>query len=237
VSAWRTLALRGLRYPGPIEAPEGTPGKERTLRPSPRYLRYTLVKRLPAVLLTLALEEWFRHRILSTLNRHANVPPLNWQLSLAVELAIFLVAFAVPTAVHALDVYLHYIVKTYVLTDRALRVRDGVWFVRETTMAMSRVQDIVVTRGPLQGLFGISDIVVRSAGGAGGGHTIRLEAMAEVDAIEVALRELTKQAPEPPRNTTVEASVAALLSEARSLRMLAENREPPRRDGATHETA
>ena len=65
-------------------------------------------------------------------------------------------------------------------------------------MSFARVQDILVTRGPLQGLLGISDVVVRSAGGTGGGHAVRLEAMPEAAEVEALLHELTKRATASP---------------------------------------
>jgi membrane protein YdbS with pleckstrin-like domain len=221
MNAAHAFALRCLRYPPPIEAPGGTPGSARVFRPSPRYLRYRLARRLPAVLGAFLIEEFIRHRMLLALDRKAGAAPLEWRTLVLLELLLFLVVFAVPCAIQALHAFLDYSVKTYVLTDRALRVRSGLLFVRETTMTFSRVQDILVTRGPLQGLLGISDILVRSAGGMGGGHAVRLEAMPEAEAVEALLHELTKRATVSP-SSPVEACVQALTAEARALRETAE---------------
>ena len=57
----------------------------------------------------------------------------------------------------------------YLLTDRSLRIREGLTSVREQTMSFANIQNVTVRRGPLQRLFGIADLQVRSAGGGDGG--------------------------------------------------------------------
>lgn len=62
----------------------------------------------------------------------------------------------------------------YVVTDRSLRIRSGVWRVRESTMSFVNLQQVVVSQGPLQRLLGLADVRVESAGGGGaqqGPHT------------------------------------------------------------------
>jgi uncharacterized membrane protein YdbT with pleckstrin-like domain len=49
-----------------------------------------------------------------------------------------------------------------------MRLREGLFSVREMTMTITNVQNVSVSRGPLQGLFGISDVVIQSAGGGSG---------------------------------------------------------------------
>jgi membrane protein YdbS with pleckstrin-like domain len=56
----------------------------------------------------------------------------------------------------------------YVVTDRSLRIRTGVWNVQELTMSFANLQQVVVAQGPLQRLLGLADVHVRSAGGGGG---------------------------------------------------------------------
>jgi membrane protein YdbS with pleckstrin-like domain len=60
---------------------------------------------------------------------------------------------------------LNYELRWYKVTDRSLRIRSGVWTVREMTMTFANVQDITITQGPLERLFGISDVRVATAGG------------------------------------------------------------------------
>lgn len=53
----------------------------------------------------------------------------------------------------------------YLVTDRSLRLRDGVWKLREVTMSFANLQQITVSQGPLQRLLGLADVRVQSAGG------------------------------------------------------------------------
>lgn len=57
----------------------------------------------------------------------------------------------------------------YMVTDRSLRIRHGVWNVAESTMSFANIQQVVVSQGPLQRLLGLADVRVQSAGG--GGHS------------------------------------------------------------------
>jgi uncharacterized membrane protein YdbT with pleckstrin-like domain len=55
----------------------------------------------------------------------------------------------------------------YVLTDRSLRVREGVLRLNEKTMTFANIQHLTVRQGPIQRLLGIADVEVRTAGGGG----------------------------------------------------------------------
>jgi len=66
-------------------------------------------------------------------------------------------------------VRLDYEQRWYVVTDRSLRIRHGLWNVREMTMSFANLQHLTVTQGPLQRLLRIADLRVQSAGGGGGG--------------------------------------------------------------------
>jgi uncharacterized membrane protein YdbT with pleckstrin-like domain len=56
----------------------------------------------------------------------------------------------------------------YLVTDRSLRVREGVISIREMTVNFANIQNISVSQGPLQRILGISDLRVDTAGGGGG---------------------------------------------------------------------
>ncbi|MEQ8821072.1 MAG: PH domain-containing protein [Sumerlaeia bacterium] len=62
---------------------------------------------------------------------------------------------------------LEYELRWYKITDRSLRIREGVWSVREMTMSFANIQNISISQGPLQRLFKIADLKVQSAGGGG----------------------------------------------------------------------
>ena len=53
------------------------------------------------------------------------------------------------------------------ITDRSLRIREGLWKVQERTMTFSNVQNVSIRQGPLQRLLGIADLRVQTAGGGG----------------------------------------------------------------------
>lgn len=62
-----------------------------------------------------------------------------------------------------------YDLRWYMVTDRSLRIRHGLWKVNESTMSFANIQQVVVSQGPFQRLLGLSDVKVQSAGGGGGG--------------------------------------------------------------------
>jgi uncharacterized membrane protein YdbT with pleckstrin-like domain len=64
---------------------------------------------------------------------------------------------------------LNYDMRWYVITDRSLLIREGIWVVREITLTFANAQNVRITQGPLQRLFGFSNVEVDTAGGGGGG--------------------------------------------------------------------
>ncbi|WP_434382211.1 PH domain-containing protein [Melittangium boletus] len=68
----------------------------------------------------------------------------------------------------------------YVLSDRALRIRRGVWTLHETTITFDNVQNVKISQGPLQRIFDFSDLVIETAGGGGGGPQQNLEQASHV---------------------------------------------------------
>ena len=56
----------------------------------------------------------------------------------------------------------------YVMTEHSLRIRRGVWIIREVTITFENVQNLHIRQGPLQRHFGISNLVVETAGSGGG---------------------------------------------------------------------
>ncbi len=53
----------------------------------------------------------------------------------------------------------------YIVTDRSLRVRTGLFSLKESTMSFANLQQVEVKQGPLQRLLKIADVRVQSAGG------------------------------------------------------------------------
>jgi uncharacterized membrane protein YdbT with pleckstrin-like domain len=71
-----------------------------------------------------------------------------------------------PDIVAFIAIHLRYDTTWYIMTDRSLRLRRGIWVIREVTITFENVQNILVRQGPVQRWFGISDLIVLTAGGA-----------------------------------------------------------------------
>jgi len=133
-------------------------------RAAPRYLTWKLVKwGLGQLILLSGL-------VVITLQSQISSPYSAWGL---VIFALLWTGWVLQLVVTYLILRLDYEQRWYILTDRSLRIREGVWRVTEKTMSFANIQQLTVTQGPLQKLLGISDLVVRSAGGGGspGGET------------------------------------------------------------------
>jgi membrane protein YdbS with pleckstrin-like domain len=84
---------------------------------------------------------------------------MNWLEVLAVA------GFVLQLPLGPLLVRLDYEMRWYIVTDRSLRIREGILHVREQTMTFSNIQNLSIQQGPVQRLFGIEDLKVRTAGG------------------------------------------------------------------------
>jgi len=55
----------------------------------------------------------------------------------------------------------------HMVGEQALRIREGLWSLREQTMTIANIQTMIVRQGPIQRLLGISDLEIHTAGGGG----------------------------------------------------------------------
>jgi uncharacterized membrane protein YdbT with pleckstrin-like domain len=62
-------------------------------------------------------------------------------------------------------VLLDYEMRWYIVSDRAIRIREGILKVREKTITFANIQNVTVKQGPLERLLGIANVEVRTAGG------------------------------------------------------------------------
>ena len=147
------LAL--LRAPaGPPDAPTGSHASVEVFRASPRFLAYRVaVLALSGALGAFAL-------VASLAATIAEGEPAGIAV---VSLAIVASAAAWLGALFLLRI--DFDLRYYVVTDRSLRVREGAWTVREKTLTYANVQNLRIVQGPVQRLFGISDLRVDTAGG------------------------------------------------------------------------
>jgi membrane protein YdbS with pleckstrin-like domain len=87
--------------------------------------------------------------------------PILWTLKV-LGLGAYLLQLPLTYAVRRLDFEMRW----YVVTDRSLRIRTGVWSIQETTMSFANLQQVEVSQGPVQRLLGLADVKVQSAGGS-----------------------------------------------------------------------
>jgi uncharacterized membrane protein YdbT with pleckstrin-like domain len=161
--ALKELAMRILALsPEPPEEPAGTHESVQVVRASPRYLTYLLVQwSMSMGVLAFGLAGTASAVAIAVITKgHQGLGLAIWAVA-AVILAVKLTAFYVTTR-------LNYEMRWYIVTDRSLRIREGVWHVQEVTLTFANVQNLNITQGPLQRWFGISDLVVETAGGGSG---------------------------------------------------------------------
>ncbi len=158
---FKALVLRAARVPPEPRAPAGSAGSIRTFRSAPNYWNYLLVtwglRQVAGVSAVLVA-----HSMLVTLKPTAGGVALGgFHVVEILGLGLFLVQMPFSLAATRLN----YEMRWYIVTDRSLRVREGIFGVREMTLTFANVQNIAIRQGPLQRLLGIADVVVHTAGG------------------------------------------------------------------------
>src|SRR6185295_6934406 len=76
-----------------------------------------------------------------------------------------------PQALAYLAIHLRYDTTWYVLSQRSLRIRSGIWTINEATITFENIQNVTVESGPIERIFGIGNVIVDTAGGSSGGQT------------------------------------------------------------------
>ncbi|HOW69462.1 MAG TPA: PH domain-containing protein [Phycisphaerae bacterium] len=111
-------------------------------------------------------------------------------------LAVPAFALAVlPDIVVYIALHLRFDTTRYVMTDRSLRIRRGIWVIQEVTITYENIQNVEVRQGPLQRYYGIADVIIETAGGGGNpsqpgsqsGHRGVIEGIADPDRIRETL--------------------------------------------------
>ena len=92
-----------------------------------------------------------------------------WWVALPL-LPFWIALIVVPDIVAYVTVRLRYDTTWFVMTDRSLRVRRGIWVIQETTITFENVQNLSVRRGPLERYFGIARLTVETAGAGADAH-------------------------------------------------------------------
>jgi len=169
----RDRLLHVLRTPPAPSTPEGDE-QVQVFRASPGYFRYRallwglrqgagvigLVIGL-AVLPALAPRFW---------PSEVNVRGFKVTREMGLSVARFIELAAVPLflfqagATLAL-LRLDYEQRWYVVSDRSIRIREGLLRIHERTMTHANIQHVAIRQGPVQRWLGIADVEVRTAGG------------------------------------------------------------------------
>ncbi len=142
----------------PPDPPPGTGGMLQIFRAAPNFLKLQLIVWIGGFAVGLVAELVF------LVMEHTSETE-EWY-----ELAIGYLLLAL-TLLASIGKYflirLEYDMRYYVVTDRSLRIREGVLVINETTFTYANVQNLRIHQGPVERLLGISNLVVETAGGAG----------------------------------------------------------------------
>jgi uncharacterized membrane protein YdbT with pleckstrin-like domain len=156
--------LRFLRVPSEPELPVGS-ADAWVFRAAPNYFRYRLVLwafAQAAALIGLVFGLVLLSGIMDTVTHPMAVLALKGGEVLA--WITFLGQIPFSLAVLNLDFDLRW----YIVSDRSLRIREGIVSLQEKTLTFANIQNVEIRRNPLQRLLGIADVRVRTAGGGGG---------------------------------------------------------------------
>jgi uncharacterized membrane protein YdbT with pleckstrin-like domain len=237
-----------LRIPGDPEPPPGDEASARLFRAAPNFYKYLIflwaIRTLALVAVILPAEIM------------PFATAFNWErklrgvafMALTLPLVIFSVALVWRIFALAL-VRLDFEKRWYLVTDRSLRVREGIVKVREMTITFANIQNTSVSQGPIQRLLGIADLRVDTAGGGPSRskkeergenlHTVRFRGVDNAheirELITARLRQLkdsglgdhdemipAKLTPSSPRGSEVIHALRALSAEASALRRTVE---------------
>lgn len=190
--------LELLRVPPQPAPPEGSAGSVQVFRAGKNYYRWRVVMWASQQLLLLLLGVALLGGLFTGITR--GIPSPMRQILEVIELAGIAVLLAGAPVTFYLQ-RLNYRLRWYIVTDRSLRIRHGIWSVEELTMTFANIQDIAVTAGPLQGFLGLADVEVRSAGGGSsgphgqsmGGHAARFDGVDNAEALRNLIVERLRQ--------------------------------------------
>lgn len=229
-SALEHRVLRFLDVPAAPEIPDGSAASVRVFRAGDNFYAWLVFKWAAAtvfVSLGLVSTTFAVIQIMRASPRWA-------QIGLSGVLLVAWSAFAIAAVLTFLARRLNFRLRWYIVTDRSLRLRSGIFTVDELTMTYRNIQEIRVTSGPLQHALGLATVEVHAAGGGGdakhggGGHVGRLEGLSNANDIRDLMVDRLRQyrdaglgdTPhvEPARDVSEAAAARRMLAEARALR-------------------
>lgn len=153
-----------LRIPHDPEPPPGDESSTRLFRAAPNFYKYLIfvwALRTIAVVAILVPAE-----ILPFLTGFDWEKRLRGFAFVVVPLPALVFAIALVQRIFALALLrLDFEKRWYLITDRSLRVREGIVKVREMTITFANIQNMSISQGPIQRLLGLADLRVDTAGG------------------------------------------------------------------------
>lgn len=153
---WGVL-VRWLRVPeGQPGVPPGSGPVVRSVKPAPGFLSYLKFQFWILLLIidVLIIGVWVIILVASPIAGLITAPVF-WGVAIIPDIFAY-------AALHV-----RYDTTWYVLTNRGVRIRRGVWIIRENTITFENVQNVEVRQGPLQRHFGIANVMIQTAGGGG----------------------------------------------------------------------
>ena len=250
----KRLALTILKVPPEPEDPMGAVDTLVVFRASPNFFKYRLlVWMLKTALGALGYVIFIGFMVVEIIgsSKHGNAFPAVLGLGFV---ALLLFIYAIHVFASYVVLRLDYEMRWYKVTDRSLRIREGVVQVREITMTFANIQNISVSQGPVQRLFGIADLKVETAGGGGSrpaqgkssqetfsDHTAFFRGVDNVEEIKNLMLERLKKYRDSglgdpgeavveekvPAGSAIATVLEAVRNEAAALRAAAENFHPP----------
>ena len=150
-----------LKVPPMPDPPAGSPSSLRVFNAAPGFYRYRVVQWVLTQLGTvigLVASLLFLDRI---------IPGNPFMVETVIRFVetVGIAVFVIQLPMTFLMIGLDYRYRWYMVTDTSLRIREGLLRVREQTMTYANIQNLTIRQGPVQRLFGIADLKVRTAGG------------------------------------------------------------------------
>ncbi len=155
------LVERALIIPPEPAKPAGSADSVKVFRAAPGFYRYRLI-------------QWLGTQAVTGVGLSigvivaVNIPRFTGYFVLEIIELFGLLSFLAQIPVTYLMVHLDYQLRWYIVTDRSLRIREGLVRTDEKTMSFANVQNVAIRQGPLQRFLEIADVEVRTAGGGGG---------------------------------------------------------------------
>lgn len=235
-NAFRKWCEQLLRIPPAPEPPPGDEAQTRIFLAAGNYYKYLLVLwALRTAMLLLVLVLMLVGPLIAACFGRTHLGPAGQVLILLAAGLVLALALAGALIGLAL-VRLNFEKRWYVVTDRSLRVREGIVQIREATVTFANIQNISISQGPIQRVLGIADLRVDTAGGGGGAthgkhgmqnlHTVWFRGVDNANAIKELMQQRLRQLkdsglgdhddPQPPAGQAISGDFLTALRAVRA---------------------